>query len=76
MLVNGSAVGYYGDRGDEFITETAEPGHDFLSSVCQAWEHAAEQAAGVTRVARVRTGIVLARDGGALPEMPCVERAT
>jgi uncharacterized protein (TIGR01777 family) len=69
VLVSASAVGYYGNRGDEFVTETTPPGTDFLAGVCQQWEQAASEAAGLTRLALVRTGIVLARDGGALPQM-------
>ncbi|ANS78242.1 Cell division inhibitor [Serinicoccus hydrothermalis] len=66
-LVSGSAVGFYGDRGDEVLTEESRPGEGFLSQLCQDWEAAtapAEQA-GVP-VAHVRTGIVLAPGGGAL----------
>jgi uncharacterized protein (TIGR01777 family) len=68
-LVSGSAVGYYGDRGEETITEASAPGHDFLATLCQEWEAAAAEAAPVTRVACVRTGIVLDRREGALPRM-------
>ena len=69
VLVSGSAVGYYGDRGDETITESSGPGRDFLAGVADAWETAANQVAARTRVALVRTGIVLDRKGGALPKM-------
>jgi uncharacterized protein (TIGR01777 family) len=68
-LVSGSAVGYYGDRGDETLTEAAAPGHDFLAGLAEEWEAAAGDAADITRVALVRTGIVLDRRGGALPKM-------
>ena len=70
VLVSGSAVGYYGPRGDEVVDETTPPGDDFLSRVCVAWEAEARKAedAGV-RVALVRTGLVLAREGGALPRL-------
>jgi uncharacterized protein (TIGR01777 family) len=66
-LVSGSAVGYYGDRGDEELTEASPPGNDFLADVVLAWEAAAAPAvdAGAS-VAVVRTGIVLAREGGAM----------
>ena len=69
-LVSASAVGYYGDRGDQELTEAAEPGDDFLADVAKAWEAeaAAAEALGV-RVVRLRIGIVLARGGGALGEM-------
>ncbi|CAN5851861.1 TIGR01777 family oxidoreductase [soil metagenome] len=67
VLLSGSAVGYYGDRGDEELTETSPPGDLFLSEVCTAWEAATRPAADAgIRVACVRTGIVLSADGGAL----------
>jgi uncharacterized protein (TIGR01777 family) len=66
--VSGSAVGYYGPRDDTPLDESAAPGDDFLARVCREWEAAAAgaEAHGI-RVVRVRTGIVLAADGGALP---------
>ena len=66
-LLSGSAIGYYGDRGDELLPETASPGEDFLAEVCIAWERATApaEAAGI-RVAHLRTGIVLDPSGGAL----------
>lgn len=69
VLVNASAVGYYGPRGDERVTERDGPGDDFLSHVCRQWEGAAVEAedAGV-RVVRLRIGFVVGR-GGALPLM-------
>jgi uncharacterized protein (TIGR01777 family) len=69
VLVSGSAVGYYGDRGEETITESSSPGTDFLAGLAQDWEAAAGEAAKLTRVALIRTGIVLDRRGGALPRM-------
>ncbi len=69
VLVSGSAVGYYGDRGDETLTETSAPGHDFLAELAKDWEAAASETAPITRVALIRTGIVLDRRGGALPKM-------
>ena len=70
VFVSGSAVGYYGPCGDEAITEAAPAGRDFLARVCAAWEDEANRAAGPhTRVVCVRTGLVLERDGGALPQM-------
>ena len=70
VLVSGSAVGYYGDRGDEVLTESSRPGNDFLAGVCTAWEAATAPAkeAGI-RVAHTRTGIVLSGRGGVLPKM-------
>lgn len=69
VLVSGSAVGIYGDRGDETLTEASPPGEGFLAEVGSAWEEAARPAAERARVVALRTGIVLARDGGALPKL-------
>jgi uncharacterized protein (TIGR01777 family) len=68
-FISGSAVGYYGDRGEETLTEASPPGHDFLAELAKQWEAAAIDVANVTRVALIRTGIVLDREGGALPKM-------
>jgi len=66
-LVSGSAMGAYGDRGDELLTEDSEMGHGFLADVVRAWESATKPAqdAGL-RVAHARTGLVLAPNGGAM----------
>lgn len=66
-LLSGSAVGFYGNRGAEELTEESGPGDDFPAQVCQAWEAATApaEAAGI-RVVHLRTGIVLARQGGVL----------
>jgi uncharacterized protein (TIGR01777 family) len=66
-LLSGSAIGFYGDRGDEVLTEASAPGDGFLTAVCRDWEAATApaEAAGI-RVAHLRTGIVLDPDGGAL----------
>jgi uncharacterized protein (TIGR01777 family) len=69
ILVNGSAVGVYGPHGDEPLTEGAPPGSGFLAEVCTAWEAAALDAARSTRVVVLRTGVVLSREGGALPQL-------
>jgi uncharacterized protein (TIGR01777 family) len=70
VLVNASAVGFYGDRGEEVIDESAGPGKGFLSKVCQAWEGEAMRAEPLgLRVVRLRFGIILASDGGALARM-------
>lgn len=70
VLVSGSAVGFYGDRGDEQLTEASPPGTGFLPELVAAWEAAAKaSAAAGIRVARIRSGIVLDREGGALPRM-------
>ena len=67
VLVSGSAIGFYGDRGDELLDETSPVGTGFLPEVCVAWEAAtvAAEKAGI-RVAHIRTGIVLSGQGGAL----------
>jgi uncharacterized protein (TIGR01777 family) len=70
VLVSASAVGYYGPRGDEPVDESAAPGDDFLAQVCVAWEREAERAEELgVRVVRLRTGVVLDREGGALSKM-------
>lgn len=68
-LVSASAIGYYGNRGDEVLTEASASGDGFLPDVCVEWERAAEAAAGTTRVATLRTGVVLTPDGGALAKL-------
>ena len=70
FLLNASAVGYYGPRGDEIIGEDAEAGTDFLATLCRDWENEAKKAEKLgVRVIRLRTGIVLGRGGGALAKM-------
>jgi uncharacterized protein (TIGR01777 family) len=70
VMVSASAVGYYGDRGDEVLTEESSPGTGFAADVCVRWEQAAEPAATAgIRVAHPRSGIVLGRTGGALKKM-------
>lgn len=72
-VVSGSAVGYYGDRGDEELDEFADPGADFLAEVVQQWEQEAralqEDPHEEVAVAWMRSGIVLSTEGGALAEM-------
>jgi uncharacterized protein len=69
-LVSASAAGYYGDRGADELDETQPAGSDFLASICTEWEAAAEGASELgLRVVKVRIGIVLDRDGGALKQM-------
>jgi uncharacterized protein len=69
VFLSGSAIGYYGPRGDEPVTEDGQAGDDFLATVCRDWETEALRAAGTTRVVLLRTGLVLSKDGGALPQM-------
>jgi uncharacterized protein len=69
-LVSASAVGYYGHAHDERLTEDAPPGDDFLAQVCVAWENEAQRAEQLgLRVVRIRTGVVLDAQGGALGRM-------
>ena len=69
-FVVGSAIGYYGNRGDELLKENSVPGKDFLAEVCQQWEAAADPVAQAgVRTTHVRTGVVLSKDGGALSKM-------
>jgi uncharacterized protein (TIGR01777 family) len=70
VLVSGSAIGFYGSRGDDVLDESSPPGDDFVADLVQAWEAAAQPAvdAGI-RTAFLRTSLVLARDGGVLPRL-------
>lgn len=70
VLISASAVGYYGDRGDEVLDEDAGPGEGFLAGLCTEWEQEALRAeeAGV-RTVLLRFGVVISRRGGALPRM-------
>jgi hypothetical protein len=70
VLVSASAVGIYGSRGDEVLSERSAPGSDFLAEICQSWEQAAKPAtdAGI-RVVHLRFGVVLSPAGGALARM-------
>lgn len=76
VLVTASAIGFYGERGDDTVSEETGRGSDFLANVCQQWEAAAAPAsqAGI-RVAYARTGLVLTPHGGALPKLLSVFRA-
>ncbi|MEA3218504.1 MAG: uncharacterized protein QOJ19_4660, partial [Acidimicrobiia bacterium] len=70
VLLSGSAMGIYGDRGDEVLTEASPPADTFLARVCKQWEAATNDAADAgVRVANLRTGLVLSRHGGALAKM-------
>ena len=74
-LVSGSAVGYYGDRGDEVLTETSRPGAGFLSEVVQAWELATSRASEAgSPVAHARTGLVMGPGGGAFARILALTR--
>ena len=70
VLINGSAIGIYGDRGDEILTETSTLGHGYLADLCREWEDAALEAEALgVRVVLLRTGIVLGRGGEAFERL-------
>jgi uncharacterized protein (TIGR01777 family) len=70
VIVAASAIGYYGDRGEEILTEASAPGSDFLAGLCREWEAETARAAEFgARVVNLRFGIILAAHGGALPRM-------
>ncbi len=70
VFVCASAIGYYGNRGEEILNEECPPGSDFLAETCIAWENAAQPASGAgIRTVYLRIGIVLSADGGALAKM-------
>ena len=69
VLVSQSAVGFYGDRGETHLDESASAGNDWLAGVVVAWEAEALRASGSIRVATTRTGVVLSPTGGALAKM-------
>jgi hypothetical protein len=69
VFLSASAIGFYGVRGDDVITEESPAGDDFLASVCRDWETLALGAASRSRIVLLRTGLVLAREGGALPQL-------
>jgi len=69
-VISASATGYYGDRGAELLTEDSDEGNDFLAEVCVKWEAAADEGRDLgLRIVKFRTGIVLDKDGGALPQL-------
>jgi len=69
VLISASAVGVYGSRGDETLTEASAPGSGFLADVCREWERRALEAAATSRIVLLRTGLVLSRHGGALSQL-------
>src|SRR6267142_659653 len=70
VLLSSSATGIYGNRGDETLTESSQPGNDFLSGITKEWESEALKAEAVgIRVVRARFGVILSKNGGALPQM-------
>jgi uncharacterized protein len=69
VYISSSAIGIYGVHGDEVVTEESAPGSGFLADVCRDWETLALEASSRTRVVLLRSGLVLARDEGALPQL-------
>ena len=69
VFISSSAVGIYGVRGDEVITEETPAGTDFMASLCRDWETRALEASSRSRTVLLRSGVVLAREGGALPQL-------
>jgi len=70
VLISGSAIGYYGNRGEDILGEDSPSGNDFLAEVCREWEAGTEPAAAAgIRTAQMRFGVVLSADGGALQKM-------
>src|SRR5437667_2496531 len=70
VLISASAIGYYGDRGEEILHEDSPPGAGFLADVCREWEAASQPAADAgIRTVQMRFGVVLSPRGGALPKM-------
>ena len=70
VLICGSAIGYYGSRGDEVLTESSAPGSGFMADVCVAWEKEADLAESLgIRLVKLRTGMVLGPNGGALAKL-------
>lgn len=73
VLVNASAVGIYGDRGDDILTDTARRGHGYLADLCSDWEDAARDAESLgVRVVRLRTGVVLGKGGRAFEKLHAI----
>jgi uncharacterized protein (TIGR01777 family) len=69
-VISASATGYYGDRGDMLLTEDSKPADDFLAECCIAWEKAVDEGEELgLRIVKFRTGVVLNKKGGALPQM-------
>ncbi|GGH21243.1 TIGR01777 family oxidoreductase [Mucilaginibacter phyllosphaerae] len=69
-VISASGIGYYSDRGDEVLTETAPPAHDFMGECCIAWEEAVDAGKEFDlRILKFRTGVVLTTEGGALPQL-------
>lgn len=74
VFISSSAVGYYGDRGDSWVNEQSESGQGFLAELCRAWEGATKNLKSEVRSVQLRTGVVLAREGGFLAKVGPVFR--
>ena len=69
-VISASGVGYYSDRGNDVMTETCAPAHDFMGACCVAWENAVSEGEKLgLRIVKFRTGVVLSKGGGALPKI-------
>ena len=69
-VISASGIGYYSDRGDELLTEESVPNNDFMAECCIAWERAVDEGQALNlRIVKFRTGVVLSKKGGALPQM-------
>jgi uncharacterized protein (TIGR01777 family) len=69
-IISASAIGYYGDRGNELLIEESRPGPDYLGQTCIAWEKAVDEGKELgLRIVKLRTGLVLTAEGGALPQL-------
>jgi hypothetical protein len=69
-IISASAIGYYSNRGDELLTEESPPNNDFMARCCVAWEEAVDEGRSLgLRILKFRTGVVLYKDEGALPQM-------
>tara|TARA_E500000331_G_scaffold88692_1_gene84488 strand:- start:165 stop:1094 length:930 start_codon:yes stop_codon:yes gene_type:complete len=75
VLINGSAIGFYGTSLEKLFDENSSSGEDFLAKLCYQWESIASKKPSQTRLVTIRTGIVLGKDGGALAKMIPVFRA-
>lgn len=69
-VISASGIGYYSNRGEELLTEESPPAHDFIGTCCIDWENAVDEGKELgLRILKFRTGVVLSKDGGALPQL-------
>ena len=69
-VISASGIGYYSNRGEELLTEDSQPAHDFIGTCCIDWENAVDEGKELgLRILKFRTGVVLSKDGGALPQL-------